>query len=437
MKRFIARTPLRQRSWVAGGIAAVVASAMLMSACGFVNNEEEPNPSGTVGGTLRMYVNTEQSTGLEPLYSAFEQTTGATVDLRSAATAELNEQLAVQLSSGTAADIFRVSPGFSSPVAVGVLGADGQLADLSAAPWVSSMGDSMKTLATADGKISAFPLGQNALVVAYNKAVFADAGVEVPTTWSELIAACQTLQAAGVVPISAGFTGGIFLQFWAYALAATLVYGPDPQANDKMLAGTTNFADSAAWTTVFEKFLELKPYMTEGANGVSSEQSTADVATGKAAMQLMASAGLPALFNASPGGADDFSIFALPATDDAADTRLPIAPDFLAVNANASNRATADAFLEFLAQPKNVKAYAESLGVLPGLEVPVEITVAPLVPIMSYIEDGLTTPFANYLWPNGSTQQRLLATGQQLLAGEVDIPELLSQLDAEFDKGTQ
>lgn len=44
---------------------------------------------------------------------------------------------------------------------------------------------------TYDGKIMAVPTNFAAACVYYNTEMFADAGVEVPTTYDELIAACQ------------------------------------------------------------------------------------------------------------------------------------------------------------------------------------------------------------------------------------------------------
>ncbi|MFE0588378.1 ABC transporter substrate-binding protein [Micromonospora echinospora] len=421
--------PARWTGLCAGAVAITIA----VSGCGFVGSGNDASKDGS--GTVSAYVSTEQGTGLTPLVEAFEKESGLTLSMKSAPTADLNEQLRVQLTSGTAADVFRVSPGFSSPVAVGALGSQGELADLSKASWTGSMNDSIRQMSSVDGKVFAFPIGQNAIVMAFNKSVFQKAGVQPPTTWSELLAACEKLQAAGVTPISAGFTGGVSLQFWVYALAASLVYGPDPQLNDKMLADEVNFADHPAWTTVFQKILDLKKYMTPQANGVSIDQSTADVAQGRAAMQLMVSSSLPGLFSGSAGGAADFDVFALPATDDASSTRLPVAPDFLAVKKDAPME-DVEKLLGFLAKPENVKQYAEKLGVLPGLDVASDAKVDALAPVLPLAEGKRTTAFANYLWPNGSTQQRMLQSGQQLIAGEIKIPALLAQMDAEFDKGT-
>lgn len=430
---------LTRRASVA--IAATAVAAMLASCSGFVNSDDGDggtDATGEGGGTVTAYVNTEQNTGLSPLLDAFKDESGITIDMTSAQTDELNQQLRVQLTSGTAADLIRVSPGNSSPVAAGVLGGEGELADVSDADWTSSLSGDTRPLAEVDGKVMAFPVSRNAIVMAYNKQVFADAGVQVPTTWSELLAACDALAEAGVTPIATPFQGGIYFQFWVYALAATLVYAENPDIDAQMAAGETSFTDDASWNEVFAKIAELNEagYFSDGMLGIPSDQGMQSVATGDAAMILVVSAGLPGLYGYNDAGADAFDIFALPANDDAAATYVPIAPDFLAVNANAKNPDGARAFLEFLAQPENVAAYANEMGVLPGLAVDVELTSDSLAPIMPLINDGRTAGYANYLWPNGDVQQTMLQSGQEWLDGSIDTTELLGQMDAEYAKGT-
>lgn len=415
------------------GTALVVA----LGACGFVNSgDDDSTEEGGSGGSLTAYVNTEQNTGLAPLIEAYEEETGGTVDISSATTDELNQQLRVQLTSGTAADLIRVSPGNSSPVAVGVLGREGELTDLSDAAWTDELGDDTRALAEVDGQVLAFPVSRNAIVMAYNRQVFEDAGVEVPTTWQEFVDACAALDAAGVTPIAAPFQGGIFFQFWVYALAGTLVYAENPDIDAQLAAGETTFAENAEWNEVFARIAELRDagYLSDGMLGIPADQGMQSVATGEAAMVLMVSAGLPQLHGYSEGGADAFGVFALPANDDAEATMIPVAPDFLAVNAAADPEA-ARAFLDFLAEPENVATYANEMGVLPGLATDVELDSDVLAPIQPLLADGRSVAYANYLWPNGDVQQTMLQSGQEWLDGALDTTGLLGQMDAEYAKG--
>lgn len=416
---------------------AAIAAATLAACSGFVNSGDDDGGGGE-GGTVTAYVNTEQSGGLTGLVEGFESESGLTLDISSANTDELNQQLRVQLTSGTAADVIRVSPGFSSPVAAGVLGQEGELADLSDAAWVSDLTDDARSLAEVDGQVMAMPVSRNAIVMAYNRSVFEDAGVEVPTTWSELLAACDALADAGVTPIAAPFQGGIYFQFWVYAMASTLVYPANPEIDAQMAAGETSFTDSAEWNAAFERIAELNDagYFSDGLLGIPPDQGLQSVATGESAMVLLVSAGLPQLYGYSDGGEEDFGVFAVPATDDAAGTHVPLAPDFLAVNANASNPEGAREFLDYLAQPENVESYANEMGVLPGLGVDVTLESTALDPIMPLLEEGRTTGYANYLWPNGDVQQTMLQSGQEWLDGSITLADLLGQMDAEYAQGT-
>ncbi|MGP4114286.1 ABC transporter substrate-binding protein [Streptomyces sp. 4N509B] len=418
------------RTALAGGLIG----ALALSGCGFANTGD--GGGGDDAPKLTTYTSPEQNTGLEELYAAYEEGEGVSIDASFAAVEELNQQLRVQLTSGTAADLIRVSPGYSSPVSAGVLGDADELVDLSDASWASRLDDSSSTLARSGDRTVAFPVGRNAIVMAYNTEVFEELSLEVPTTFSELLAVSQELEDAGKTPIATGLTGGVYLQFYVYALAGTLVYGEQPDLDARMREGSTSFAEEAAWTEVFDKLTQLSAYFTPDALGVPPEQALQSLARGDAGMSLIVSAALPQLADYAPGGADTFDVFAMPANDDPASTLVPTAPDFLAVNAASPRVDEARAFLDFLAEPENVRRYATALNVLPGTGEVADAGDSPLASVLPMIDSGQTAPYANYLWPNGDTQQELLQSGQQLLSGDIDVPTLLDRLDEQYAKGT-
>lgn len=421
----------RRRPRVRVALAAAVAAVLALPSCGFVRSGDEAGTSTT----LSAYTSPEQNTGLKELYAAYEEQEGVTFDASHAAAEELNQQLRVQLTSGTAADVIRVSPGYSSPVSAGVLGQTDELADLSNSAWADRLDDSTAVLAQAGDRTVAYPVGRNAIVAAYNKEVFAELDLEVPTTWSELLDACETLKKAGKTPIAAGLVEGIYLQFYVYALAGTLVHAEQPDLDERMRAGKTSFAEEPAWTEVFDKLTKLSEYFTPHALGTPPDQAQQELARGKAGITLLVSAGLPQLYDYAPDGAETFGLFALPADEDPGATMLPTAPDFLAVNAASPRVAQAKKFLDFLSRPKNVDRYAKTLGVLPGLGKTPDAKDSPLAEVLPLVEEGRTAPYANYLWTNGDTQQTLLQSGQQLLDGKIDVPELLRKMDKQYAKG--
>ena len=64
----------------------------------------------------------------------------------------------------------------------------------------NSIVDGAKSAISLDGKVVGLPVQMSAWGVIYNKALFAKAGVAVPATYNELVAACAALKAKGITP---------------------------------------------------------------------------------------------------------------------------------------------------------------------------------------------------------------------------------------------
>lgn len=430
-----AARPRLKRACARALVAASVATLSLgLASCGFVNTGSPDEDSG--GGTLTLTLSTEQNAGLKELLPEFEKESGAKVKVNFGSVQDLNEQIRIKLNAGTADDIFKVSPGASSPVAAQVLADSGDLQPLEG-EWKSSLSDSSKSLSEFEGKQLAFPLGQNALVMAYNKDVFASSDAEVPSTWPELLDASAKIKKDGTTPIAAGFTGGITLQFWIYALASSMVYADNPDIDSAMGAGETSFGESSEWQQVFKQFkaLQDKGYFTDGSLGTPPEEATKAVAKGSAGMTLVAASSVASI-QEQAGDEEKIGIFVVPGTNDADQTRIPVAPDLIGVNASSDQLELSQQLFSFLARKENVTTFAQSAGMLPGLTVEGAEGDENLDSLLPYLESNQSVAYANYLWPNGDTQQTLLQSGQDYLIGKITLDELTARLDAEYAKGT-
>ncbi len=78
-----------------------------------------------------------------------------------------------------------------------------KLVDLTGAVDVSEYdANALEGTYNYNGKLYGIPMDSIVLSgVFYNKQVFADAGVEVPQTWDELLAACEVFKSKGIVPV--------------------------------------------------------------------------------------------------------------------------------------------------------------------------------------------------------------------------------------------
>ncbi len=92
----------------------------------------------------------------------------------------------------------------------------------------NGIADSVKDSLTFDGKVYAVPYSIIYNMIIYNKKVFADNNVEVPTTFDELLTVCETLKAKGITPIALkndGWAGFIWFQAMLAAYEPELYTG--------------------------------------------------------------------------------------------------------------------------------------------------------------------------------------------------------------------
>ncbi len=428
----------RRRFLQFGGLAAAgLAAPPLLSGCAAFTGEDSggSGDSTTGGGTVKLMISPEQLTGLEEILPRFEEDSGVTVDAASAQVDSLNEQLRIQITSGTAADVFRSAPGGSVPSAQLVLGREGSLRDLSDQPWAGDIPENFGPLLRDGDTLYGFPISRAAIVTVYSRAAFDAVGAQAPTTWSELIALADELKAGGVIPVTFGLGNPAYLQFTPYALVATLVSRVDPDFDAKLRSGDATFAGTAGWVEALDKFkLLLDTYSDPSPLGIPNEQSMAAVARGDAAMIPIISANFPIIEEMVDDAEAELGVFVLPATDNADDTWVPSSPDSLSVNADAADPEAALALLEFLAQPENVTSYNEIAQSFPGLtghDVAETIVGAAVAP---FLDAGRAAPYANHPWPNGEVQQTFMQTGQQFVEGSVTTAGLLEAMDAVYER---
>ncbi|MGI9449460.1 MAG: ABC transporter substrate-binding protein, partial [Geminicoccaceae bacterium] len=136
-----------------------------------------------------------------------------------------------------------------------------------------------------DGKFFAVPVnihGQNWFW--YNTQVLADASVEPPTSFSELIAAGPALMEAGVIPLALGG------QAWQERLtfnAVLLAEGGSDLYMQLLAENDTKAVNSDGFRKAAEVFASLRDLVDEGSPGRNWNDATSMVITGKAAVQIM------------------------------------------------------------------------------------------------------------------------------------------------------
>jgi raffinose/stachyose/melibiose transport system substrate-binding protein len=139
-----------------------------------------------------------------------------------------------------------------------------------------------------NGQTYSVPMFSWYMTLFANKALFDQAGTEIPTTYEELVTASEKLSALeDVTPFAAGAKDGWNAAFIYQALALREVGGEDVNA---MLRGDVPFSETG-YRQAAEKVSALYEMGTFGRNPLESGNDDANSAfiTGKAAMRLMGS----------------------------------------------------------------------------------------------------------------------------------------------------
>ncbi len=254
------------------------------------------------------------------------------------------------------------------------------LIDLSDTQAAASTRDDLQSLmgqyGSCEGRVSALPYSVMAASVIYNKTIFEENDLDVPTTWDELIAVCDALSDAGVTPFYATFKDDwtVGQGWYDYAVGGSLdvVEFFDSLAKE----GTDVGPDSAVsfekqFAEPIERMLELATtYVNDDAASRGYGDGNLAFAKGEAAMYLQG----PWAFGeiAKTDENLDLGTFPLPMTDDPADLGVRVNMDLAAMIPEGSrHQDAARDFLEFLYEPENIEAYNESqLGFTPTKDAP-------------------------------------------------------------------
>jgi raffinose/stachyose/melibiose transport system substrate-binding protein len=128
------------------------------------------------------------------LAEKFKEETGIAIDTQIVPADQYYTVLKTKLNSGEGPDIFGGQSGVNTLVVD--LNVEKNAVDLSGEPWAGDVDPLVAEQATVNGKLYGLTYWDTlglVWVVNYNKQVFADHGIEVPTTYAEFKAASQKL----------------------------------------------------------------------------------------------------------------------------------------------------------------------------------------------------------------------------------------------------
>lgn len=336
--------------------------------------------------TLRVWDTfADQTTGMDAFIAAFEEANpGIKIERDVQSIDEMRPVIQTALNAGTGPDVmyYDTGPAFAGALAeAGLLLPlddmyDGGMLD-AVYPWT-------RERASFDG--TSYGIGNEVefLGVYYNREMFADLGLEVPTTHEEFVAVAEAIKEAGNVPIAFGDADG-WPAFHIFSLYANNIVGKSDL--EAMIAGDASWDDPRVVASIEPFFVDMNEagLLAPSVNAVNYEDSINLFTTGLGGMMVTGTW----LIQAMNDSGLDVGWFFLPAPDGM--TTLPPAGlgSGYFVSAGTEHPEEAQAFLEFLFDPANASYWVEGMSVVPPYAV--DTAGMEIAPLTAFAMEALAT----------------------------------------------
>jgi raffinose/stachyose/melibiose transport system substrate-binding protein len=294
----------------------------------------------------------------------------------------------------------------------------GYLMDLTGQPFLDNYYDSANQDAGSyDGKVYQINLGTVCYSgIYYNKDLFVEYGVEVPTTWDQLVTACETFNENGIPCMTAGGKDGWPIFVGAYGLIGALY--PDQEALvEGLWTGSIKWNDPEAMEMWEKMQVYAQDMMEEGASGIAGDAAPGRFASGAVAMFPGGSWYAAAIETSEP--AFEWGYIPFPGSDDPADNQYLFGKydQGWVIAENSPNKDTALMYLEEFSEPENYEAFVNTVGFFPTqpdvvLDTKIGLEVAPYMDnfrvgyeqywVAPKGAGQYANPFASYFSPFGT-----------------------------------
>jgi len=350
------------------GIAKTLASAALatvaLATLGGVASYAQDKVTLTYLASQGWVYDAEQALGKK-----FEEQTGIAIDYQIVPADQYFNLLRTKLNSGEAPDLFGGQSGVTDLKLQ--YNVEKNAVDLSNEPWASKLDPLVAAQSTVNGKLYGMTYWDTvgtSWVVSYNKKMFADNGIAVPTDYAGLKTACEALLAKGIQPIFEPVADGWHHVLWFNEIGPR--YEEEkPGLADELNVNKATFSGNEAMLSAVTELKDLYDSGCFGKNALADTfaDRTKVMATGQVAMVVAGTSFSAELKNDYPDvNLDDFGVFLMPLADNQVLNLNPAGPTMF-ISSTSPHIAEAKKYLEFLTEPENMKYFVDNVPNATGL----------------------------------------------------------------------
>jgi len=286
----------------------------------------------------------------------FTEETGIKVDYQIVPADQYSNLLLTKLNTGEGADLFGSQAGKFDIITQ--LNVEKNAVDLTSEEWVSRLDPLAAVEVSVNNKIYGQPVQDLSAVwaIAYNKKIFNELNLKVPTTYEEFKAISEAIKAKGITPIYEAVSDGWHHTLWFPELGPVIEKN-EPGLAEKLNNNTATFAESQSAKLIVDQIKDMVDSGYWGDNYMDNAFADAAkyFAEGKFAM-VLAQQGFPSEVNGidSSFAPEDIGYFVMPLADNQVLNVNPVGPTRF-VYSGSKNIDAAKQYLAFLARPENLQ----------------------------------------------------------------------------------
>lgn len=241
--------------------------------------------------------------------------------------------------------------------------------NLSDEPFVDNLANK-DILVAPDGNIYgfAFEVKTGGMGVVYNKDIFEEKGLEIPKTYDEFLAVCETLKADGITPFYGPFKDVWTFQMWTTSTWGYYVAANEPDLWDRLNNNEISWDEVPAFQESLEKAYNLfkDGYMQETVLSDDYNSIPTAMGSGEYAMTVGSNTTVRDLLNAHPD--KKFDMFPYPVYEGEEEymTISQLDAEFFIPN-DAKHIDEAKLFLNFMATPEQCDRAQAAASFVPNV----------------------------------------------------------------------
>jgi raffinose/stachyose/melibiose transport system substrate-binding protein len=428
---------MTRRTKTVAALAAVTAAGLALSGCSTGGGDD-----GGDGQTLKLwhYEGSDSAMGKAwaEAIKIFEDETGAKVEFEEKSFEQIQKTASQVLDTDAAPDLMEFNKGNAT---AGFLASTGLISDISDAVdeygWDDMLAPSLQTTAkySEDGVMGGdtwygIPNYGEFVGVYYNEDAFAEAGLEIPTTYDEFIDVLDAFVDKGITPLAEAAAEYPLGQLW-YQLALS-------QADRGFVDDYQLYKNPVDWqgdeityaTDTLKEYVDAG-YIADDVSSIKAEDAGVSFINGSAPIFVSGSWWYGRFVAEATGF--DWTMTAFPGSD----LSLGSSGNLWVVPENAANKDLAYEFIDITMRPE-IQAIIGNNGGLPVAADPADITDEKSQELISVFNGILDADGLSFYpdWPAPGFYDVIVQELQGLITGAQDAATTNKNLGEMYDEGT-